>query len=197
MKTTFLLAVLFAACAAQTQNLKLIAVHFPANSSKPSTIQFLCSQKYDRTECVKDATTLRQAMAQYPLQLLGPWSFVLVPADDWKALVRSQGGDPVSPAFSMLDQRVTLLDASLFSGTAGRNKELMQRFSVIGPALVDPAITHEMGHATCQEKGERQADDYGKELRDGKVPDCSKTLKQKAASVATRIPPSASSGRQR
>ena len=146
---------------------------------------------------MKDVTALRQAMAPYPLQLLGAWSFVLVPADDWMALVRGQGGDPVSAAFSMLDQRVTLLDASLFVGSASRNKELMQRFSVIGPALVDLAITHEMGHATCQEKGERQADDYGQELRDGKVPDCSKTLGRNAASVATRIPPSASSGPQR
>ena len=37
------------------------------------------------------------------------------------------------------------------------------------------AITHEMGHGICQEKDERRADDYGKELREGKVPDCSKT----------------------
>lgn len=196
MKKSFLLVVLFAACAAQTQNLKMIAVRFPANGSTPSTIQFLCSQKYDRTECVKDATTLRQAMAPYPTQFLGAWSFVLVPADDWKALVLSQGGDPVSPAFSMLDQRVTLLDESLFVASASRNKELIQRFSVIGPALVDLAITHEMGHGICQEKDERRADNYGKELRAGKVPDCSKTLKRKAASVATRIPPSASSGPQ-
>ena len=196
MKKSFLLAVLFAACAAQTQNLKMIVVRFPANGSTPNTIQFLCSQKYDRTACVKDATTLRQAMAPYPLQLLGAWSFVLVPADDWMALVRSQGGDPISPAFSMLDQRVTLLDESLFVASASRNKELIQRFSVMGPALVDLAITHEMGHGICQEKDERRADNYGKELRAGKVPDCSKTRNPKAASVATRILPSASSGPQ-
>src|SRR5215469_7227403 len=115
MKKSFLLAVLFAACAAQTQNLKMIAVRFPANGSTPNMIQFLCSQKYGQTECVKNATALRQAMMSYPVQLLGQWSFVLVPGDDWKLLVRSQGGDPVSPAFSMLDQRATLLDSSLFS----------------------------------------------------------------------------------
>ena len=83
---------------------------------------------------MKDATALRQAMATYPTQLLGAWSFVLVPADDWKALVRGQGGDPVSPAFSMLDQRVTLLDSSLFVASASRNKELLERFRMIGPA---------------------------------------------------------------
>jgi len=194
MKKSFLLAVLFAACAAQTQNLKMIAVRFPANGSTPNTIQFLCSQKYDRTECLKDAITLRQAMAPYPIQLLGAWSFVLVPGDDWKALVRGQGGDPVSPAFSMLDQRVTLLDASLFAGIAGRNKELLKRFNLMGATLVDLAITHEMGHAICQEKREREADDYGRELRDGKIPDCSKTPGGKQTSVATSLPASAPSG---
>ena len=172
MKTSVLIAVLFAACAAQTQNLKMIAVRFPANNSTPNTIQFLCSQKYDRTECVRDAMALRQAMAPYPAQMLEQWSFVLVPADDWKALVRSQGGDPVSPAFSMLEQRATLLDSSLFAGSATRNKELLERFGLIGPALVDLAITHEMGHGICQEKNERRADDYGKELREGKAPGC-------------------------
>ena len=197
MKTSVLIAVLFAACAAQTQNLKLVAVHF---GSAPNRIQFLCSQKYDRTGCVKDATALRQALLPYPLQLLGEWSFVLVPVDDWKALVRSQGGDPVSPAFSILEQRATLLDASLFSGSATRNKELLERFGMIGPALVDLAITHEMGHGVCHEKNERSADDYGKELRQGKTPDCGTDQREKpssdTSSVATAAPVGAKNRRQ-
>jgi hypothetical protein len=184
VKTSVLIAVLFAASAAQTQNLKLVTVRFPANGSTPNTVQFLCSQKYDRAECVKDASALRQAIAPYPAQLLGEWSFVLVPADDWKALVHGQGGDPVSPAFSMLDQRLTLLDGSLFVASAGRNKELLERFGKIGPALVDLAVTHEMGHGICQEKNERRADDYGQELREGKTPDCSLTPGGKAITVA-------------
>jgi hypothetical protein len=184
VKTSVLIAVLFAASAAQTQNLKLVTVRFAANGSTPNTVQFLCSQKYDRAECVKDASALRQAIAPYPAQLLGEWSFVLVPADDWKALVRGQGGDPVSPAFSVLDQRLTLLDGSLFVASAVRNKELMERFGKTGPALVDLAVTHEMGHGICQEKDERRADDYGKELRAGKSLDCGKTPGHKPVVVA-------------
>ena len=197
MKTSVLIAVLFAACAAQTQNLKMIAVRFPANGSMPNSIQFLCSEKYDKAECVKEATALRLAMAPYPLRLLGDWSFVLVPADDWKVLVRGQGGDPVSPAFSMLDQRVTLLDASLFSGSATRNKELMARFGLMGPQLVDLAVTHEMGHGICQERDERRADDYGKDLRNGNIPDCSKTPGRKQTSLATNVPAPGSTGSPR
>ena len=78
----------------------------------PKTIQFLCTQDYNHQQCVEDAKTLRQALTPYPLARLGAWSFVLVPADDWKALVRGQGGDPVSPAFSIPEQRVTILDRS-------------------------------------------------------------------------------------
>ena len=184
MKTNVLIAVLFAACAAQTQILKLVTVHFPANGSTPDAVLFLCSQQYGRSECVKDTTALRQALAPYPVQLLGQWSFVLVPADDWKALVRGQGGDPVSPAFSMLDQRMTLLDGSLFVASASRNKELLQRFDMIGATLLDLAVTHEMGHGICQEKNERRADDYGRELRQGKTPDCSQTPGRKDTTVA-------------
>src|SRR5215469_15562395 len=114
----------------------MIAVHFPASGLTPNNIQFLCSQKYDRMDCVHDATTLRQALAPYPMRLLGEWSFVLVPADDWKALVRGQGGDPVSPAFSILNQGVTLMDRSLFVGSAVRDKEFLERFGIIGPPLV-------------------------------------------------------------
>ena len=40
---------------------------------------------------------------------------------------------------------MTLLDATLCAGTAGRNKELLQRLNLMGAALVDLAITHEMG----------------------------------------------------
>ena len=184
MKTNVLIAVLFAASAAQTQSLKMITVHFPANGQTPNTIQFLCSQTYDRAECVKDATALRQAMSSYPTQLLGTWSFVLVPADDWKNLVRSLGGDPVSPAFSLIDQQTTVMDQSLFSGSANRTKDFLRVYRLSGQPLLDLAVTHEMGHGICQEKDERRADDYGKELRDGKVPDCSRTPGHKAVVVA-------------
>ena len=184
MKKSVLIAVLLAACAAQTQTLKLVTVRFPANGSTPNAVRFLCSQKYDKTECVKDATALRQELSPYPTQLLGAWSFVLVPADDWKSLVRGQGGDPVSPAFSMLDQRMTLLDASLFVGSATRNKELLQRFDMIGAALLDLAVTHAMGHGICQEKNGRRADEYGRELREGKTPDCSLTPRRTLTSSA-------------
>src|SRR5215472_10010828 len=97
----------------------------------------------------------------------------------------------------MLEQRATLLDSSLFVGSAVRNKELLDRFGLTGAGLVNLAITHEMGHGICHEKRERQADDYGKDLRDGKVPDCSNTPGWKPTSVAANTSSSAPSGPQR
>jgi len=44
VKKSVLIVVLFAACAAQTQSLKMISVRFPAIGSTPNSIQFLCSQ---------------------------------------------------------------------------------------------------------------------------------------------------------
>jgi hypothetical protein len=104
---------------------------------------------------------------------LGEWSFYLVLAPDWKPLARSQGGPGVSPAFSLLLGRATVMDRSLFAGSADRKIELEKWSGIlVGPALVDIAVTHELGHALCQEKNERLANEYGKELREGKIPRC-------------------------
>jgi hypothetical protein len=175
VKTNVLIAVLFAACAAQTQTLKIITVHPDGTVPVPKGIQFLCTQNYDQQSCLHDASVLRQALAPYPLEQLGSWSFVLVPADDWKNLVRSLGGDPVSPAFSPIDQHTTVMDQSLFSGSANRTKDFLRVYRLSGQPLLDLAVTHEMGHGICQEKDERRADEYGRQLRGGKTPDCSQT----------------------
>ena len=186
MKIFVLIAVLFAACAAQTQtqnqNLKFFRVNPPDDGLTPNSIHFLCSQDYDKVECLKDVAALRNALAPYPLQLLGEWSYYLVMASDWKELVSSRGGVGCSPVFSLLLGRATVLDRSLFSPTADRTIEMRKCFP--DPELEKLAITHEMGHAICQDKDERRADDYGKELRDGKVPDCSKTPGHKPVAVA-------------
>ena len=98
MKLSLLIAVLFTACTARTQTLRVVPVHLDATVPIPKTIQFFCTQNYDRQACVNDSLALRHALASYPLERLGTWSFVLVPADDWRALVAGLRGNPVSPA---------------------------------------------------------------------------------------------------
>jgi hypothetical protein len=81
----------------------------------------------------------------------------------------------VSPAFSILDQHMTGLESSLFTANPIRDKSLMQTFSVIGRVLLQLAVTHELGHAICKDEDQRRADDYGRELRQTRKVDCSKT----------------------
>jgi hypothetical protein len=51
---------------------------------------------------------------------------------------------------------------------------LLRTFGVIASALLDLAVSHELGHAICQERDERPADDYRRELHH-KTVDCTKT----------------------
>ena len=181
MKSRLLIAILSAACAAHTQTLRVVPVHLDASVSIPKAIEFFCTMDYDRKACLKDSITLRRALAPYPLDRLGAWSFVLAPSDDWKNLVHSLRGDPTSPAFSIIEQRTTALESSLFSATPSRNEDLLLTFGVIGNALLDLAVTHELGHGICHERDERWADDYGRELRQTRTVDCTKTSRRKTA----------------
>jgi hypothetical protein len=172
MKLTALFVVLLTATAL-TQELKFYRVEFTANDSIPATIHFFCSQGYDKQECMHDVAALRRVLSPYPIRLLGEWSFYLVLASEWKPLARSHGGPAVSPAFSLLLGRATVIDRSLLYGSADRNIELEKWSGMpVGPAFLDVAVTHELGHGICQEKDERLANEYGKELRDGKIPHC-------------------------
>jgi hypothetical protein len=174
MKSSLLIAILSAACAAQTQTLRVVPVHLDATVSIPKTIQFFCTQDYDRQACVNDSIALRLALAPYPLDQVGAWSFVLASSGDWKNLVHGLGGDPTSPAFSIIEQGTTVVEDSLFSATPSRNKELLLMFGVIREALLDLAVTHELGHAICHDQDERRADDYGRGLREKKLVACGK-----------------------
>src|SRR3989442_12759041 len=112
MKLSLLIAVLFIACTAQTQTLRVVPVHLDATVPIPKTIQFFCTQHYDRQACVNDSLALRHAPASYPLERLGTGSFVVLPADDWRALAACLGGNPVGAAFSIIEQRKTVAERS-------------------------------------------------------------------------------------
>ena len=175
MKPSLLIAVLLAACAAQTQTLPVVPVHLEGAGETAKSVQFFCTQDYDREDCLRHALELRRALMAYPLEPLGMWSFALVPSEKWKDLVRALGGPAHSPAFTIFEQRMTVMDSSLFSATATRSAEFRRVFGVTGEALLELALNHELGHGIFQEKDERRADDYGRELRQTKAVDCTKT----------------------
>ena len=175
MKPSLLIAVLFAACAAQTQTLRVVPVNLEGAVQTTKSVQFFCSQDYNRDECHQHALELRRVLMAYPLERLGMWSFALVPSEKWKDLVRALGGPAHSPAFTIFEQRTTVVESSLFSPTATRSAEFRRVFGVTGEAMLELAVSHELGHGICQERDERRADDYGRELRQAKTVDCTKT----------------------
>ena len=179
MKASFLIAVLFTACAAQTQTLHVLPVHLEGTGQTTKSVQFFCTQDYNRDECLHHALELRRALMGYPLERIGMWSFVLVPSYNWADLVRAVGGSTHSPAFTIFEQRTTVMESSLFSATATRNAELVHVFGVTGEALLELAVNHELGHCVCPDQNERKADDYGRELRKGKIPDCGRTSRRR------------------
>jgi hypothetical protein len=178
MKPGFLIAVLFAACGAQTQTLRVVRVHLEVTGQTTKSVQFFCTQDYNRDECLQHALELRRVLMTYPLEWLGSWSFALVPSYKWKGLVRSLGGSADTPAFTSFEQRTTVMESSLFSATATRSEEFLHAFGVTGEALLQLAVNHELGHCVCHDHDERKADDYGRELRKGKIPDCGRTPKK-------------------
>jgi hypothetical protein len=179
MKPGFLIAVLLAACAAQTQTLRVVPIDLEGPAQTTKNVQFFCTQDYNRDECRQHALDLRRVLMTYPLERLGMWSFALVPSDKWKDLVRALGGPTYSPAFTIFEQRTTVMESSLFSATATRSAEFLRVFGVTGEALLDLAVNHELGHCVCHDQDERKADDYGRELRKGKTPGCGRTPKRK------------------
>jgi hypothetical protein len=114
MKRSLLIAVLFAACAAQTQTLRVVPVHLEGTGQTTMSVQFFCTQDYNRDECLQHALDLRRALMIYPLERLGMWSFALVPSYKWKGLVRALGGPTNSPAFTIFEQRTTVMRVASF-----------------------------------------------------------------------------------
>jgi len=156
---------------AQPQTLRAVPVML-ANDSLPKGIQFFCAEHYEARDCAQHIALLEHMLASYPVELVGQWSFVLVSSERWKELVDSLGGNSDSPAFSVLEQRTTVFEQALFSPGVSRRVELLRLYGSTGDVLLELAVSHELGHALCGDRSEKHADEYGRQLRAGKVPAC-------------------------
>ena len=160
------------ALTAQTRRLRVVRIQIQINDDFPKAIQFFCAQLYKQDHCKKDILALRGELARYPVDQLGLWSFVLVPSGDWRDLVRDMIRDPGSPAITMLERRTSLFEEALFSASGSRRWELQRAFKIPADALLELAVSHELGHALCQEKDEHRANTYSRYLREGQLPAC-------------------------
>lgn len=110
----------------------------------------------------------------YPVAQLGTWTWVIVRADHWNDLAKDLGLDSASPAYTCIEDRMTFVDESMLAQKdARRSEELLRKFELPLPKLIDFAVTHEMGHALCDFKDEYKAEAVGKRLRQGELPYCS------------------------
>ena len=133
---------------------------------------FVCNVGYSIQQCHEQMSVLRPLLTKYGAGRLGDWTWVLVKSGDWKSLMQLHGMDPNSPSFSFLARRQTFFEEAMVAPVPGRSAELISEWSGSIGQLRDLAVTHELGHALCNERNERRADAYGRLLREGQTVIC-------------------------
>ena len=145
--------------------------------------EFHCHTGYPLAQCQQDILQLKSILTHYPIDRLGPWTWVLVRSQDWKPISQMLQLSPNSPAFTALEPRETFLEEALFIHDAERTAELMQQWHRSMPELLELAVSHELGHALCDQTNEAAANRFGKELRNGLLPGCRPSKQARKKSV--------------
>lgn len=141
---------------------------------------FACNVGFTPGECQVAATVLRKALARYPVDALGEWTWVLVRTEDWKQLLTERGFDSNNSAFSYLPKRETFLDAALVVRGSIRGVQLSAIWHMPMEDLLDLAIRHELAHALCNVRDETKADLAAIALKNGTPLSC-RVLEQVSA----------------
>lgn len=137
--------------------------------------QFACAAPYTTPECEKQVVILQATLHRYRAEDLGQWTWVVVHSEDWKPILQRVQMDPNSPAFTILERRQTFFEDVLLVPNPRRQLELLPKWLIGFDQFLDLAVTHELGHALCNDPDERRADRFGKLLRDKKEAHCGKT----------------------
>lgn len=168
------------------QTVPEIAPHETSTATALSGQEFHCHTGYPLSQCQQDILQLKRLLARYPIEALGHWTWVLVRSQDWKPISRMLRLNPDSPAFTAVEPRETFLEEALFVHDAQRTAELMQEWKRSIPRLLELAVSHELGHAFCQDLNETNADRFGEDLRNGLTPGCHLSKEARKKSVVTR-----------
>ncbi len=168
------LSTLFLTFAVQLAASQTVPLTNPSKENIPQPVpqHFVCNTGYTPQQCHEQMSVLRPQLDEYGAARVGDWTWILVKSDDWKQLQRQHKMDPDSPAFTVLDLRETFFEEALVSPVVVRRGELMKQWSLGIDDLLSLAVTHELGHAFCNEKNERKADAYGEQLRKGETVIC-------------------------
>ena len=155
-------------CAVQFSASQTVPLTNPAKADvpQPALQHFVCNTGYSTQQCHEQMAVLRPLLKEYGADNLGEWTWVLVRSQDWSAIQRPWM-DPDSPAFTVFGRRETFFEEALVRPVTLRRIELVRKWSLGMDDLLTLAVTHELGHAFCNEKNEKKADAYGEELRKG------------------------------
>jgi hypothetical protein len=153
-----------------------------ARVQKQATKQnFACNTGYTSQECQAAIAVLRKAQAQYPVDALGEWRWVLVRTVDWKRILSDRKFDTNYPAFSYLPKRETFLDGALVVRSSIRGAELSAIWHMPIEDLLDLAIRHELAHALCDDPDETKAERAAITLKNGTPLSCQAIEQSSAA----------------
>jgi hypothetical protein len=147
--------------------------------SSGSAQHFVCNTGYTLAQCQRDVAVLRRALEKYPVAQLGEWTWVLVRSSDWTSIQTARGLDRNSPAFTYYPARETFIEEALVTEVPGRRGALLVLWGMSMPNLLNFAVSHELGHALCNEKDESKAERVARMLRDGRPASCEVTLQAK------------------
>jgi len=112
-----------------------------------------CEIKLAMEDCSTATEILTSHLQAYPVSQLGTWTWVIVPSDHWNDLGKDLGLDSDSPDYTCIENRMTLIDESMLTqDNARRNAELLRKFELPLPGLIDFAVTHELGHASADSR---------------------------------------------
>jgi hypothetical protein len=164
-------------------------LHSVAKAAPPDSAplqRFVCNTGYTLRECGTAVAALRKALAKYPVESLGEWTWVLVRSADWRRILLDRGFRPDSPAFSYLPRRETFLDGSLVAEVSTRSIELREKWHMSIQDLLDLAIRHEIAHGLCNDRNETKAGVAAKALKERKALSCQATLIAKNSTNETR-----------
>jgi hypothetical protein len=132
----------------------------------------VCNVGYTLQECQAAGTILRKALARYPVDALGEWTWVLVRTVDWKQFLSERGFDSNNPAFSSLPKRQTFLDGALAVRESIRGVQLSVIWHMPIEELLDLAVRHELAHALCNERNETKTRRAAIALKNGSPLSC-------------------------
>ena len=141
---------------------------------------FVCNVGYTPEKCHKQIAILRKALAKYPVERLGNWTWVLVRSVDWRDILVQRGLSPDSPAFTYLPMRETFIEEALVVPVPVRGVNLLNMWQMSTSNLLDFAIAHELGHAFCNDRDEDKARRVARMLQEGLAISCEARRSAKA-----------------